>query len=260
MTSTELESLAARDTQVPSYGQILLLDELLELAYVHDDDVDRVFFFATHQACEVWFAIVLRHLEAVRAALDKGNGVEGAERLERLPAIIAVIAEHFDVLTRLSPESFDRIRTTVGASSGVQSAQFREIEFLSGLRDARYLNIPGLSETELARMRARLAERSITDAFHSFCQLDSSDRAIVDRIRCALLKFDQSVRLWRAGHAALAEHFLHDKKGTAGTDGAAYLWQTVQRRLFPELWPDNRNQAVLVKRRGERNDCCGHND
>ena len=226
---------ATESEPVPSYGELLRLDELLSVACVRDADVDRVLFFATHQACELWFAIVLRHLEDVRTALEQGKGVEAAERLERLPAIVDVIVQHFEVLTKLTPEQFDRIRSTLGNSSGAQSVQFREVEYLSGLRDVRYLNVPGLSDSEVGRLRARLAERSVADAFQAFRKLDARDRAVVERVRRALIEFDESVRLWRAGHASLAQHFLGPAKGTAGSDGAAYLWRSVKRRLFPEL-------------------------
>lgn len=136
---------------LPAYGEILRLDELLDIACVRDE-ADRTLFFAAHQACEIWFAVVLRHLESARSALNERNGAEAARHLERLPHVMQVITQHFDVLATLTPRSFDRIRSTLGTSSGFQSAQYREIEFLCGAKDSRFLNISGLSERERARL------------------------------------------------------------------------------------------------------------
>ncbi|MGT2533074.1 hypothetical protein ACU4GG_42945 [Streptomyces nojiriensis] len=70
----------------PPYGRILRLEELLEAACVREDDVERVLFLATHQSCEIFFAVVLRHLEDVREALDAGDGFLAARRAAPCPS------------------------------------------------------------------------------------------------------------------------------------------------------------------------------
>jgi tryptophan 2,3-dioxygenase len=231
----------------PAYGEILRLDELIGIACVRDDP-DRTLFFAAHQACEIWFAVVLRHLEAARAALTQENGPAAAGHIERLPHIMQVIAQHFDVLGTLTPQSFDEIRATLGTSSGFQSAQYREIEFLCGARDARFVNIPGFTEGERARLLGRLEQKSLADAFIEYrdraragAGLPETDSPLTERIHSALANFDDSVRSWRAGHAALAELFLGGAQGTAGSSGAAYLWRSTERTLFPELKGERSN-------------------
>lgn len=224
----------------PAYGEILRLDELLEIACVRDD-ADRTLFFAAHQACEIWFAVVLRHLESARAALDLDEGVAAAAQLERLPHIMEVISQHFAVLATLTPESFDQIRSTLGTSSGFQSAQYREIEFLCGAKDPRFLNIVGLTEAERVTMRRRLDEKSVSTAFAEYRErvtavVPHNDSSSAQRIFDALANIDSSVRAWRARHAELAELFLGGAQGTAGSSGAAYLWRSTERTLFPEIF------------------------
>ncbi|MFI6165506.1 tryptophan 2,3-dioxygenase family protein [Nocardia sp. NPDC051052] len=224
----------------PAYGEILRLDELLEIACVRDE-ADRTLFFATHQACEIWFAVVLRHLESARAALDSDEAAAAAAQLERLPHIMQVISQHFAVLATLTPESFDRLRATLGTSSGFQSAQYREIEFLCGAKDPRFLNITGLTDAERARMRRRLDEKSVSTAFVEYrdrvgAGTPHSDSSSTERIYAALSNIDSSVRAWRAQHAELAELFLGGAQGTAGSSGAAYLWRSTERTLFPEIF------------------------
>lgn len=230
----------ANSERPPAYGDFLQLDRLLAVACVRDE-ADRTLFFAAHQACEIWFAVVLRHLESARAALERGDGIEAAEDLERLPHVMHVITEHFDVLGTLSPRSFDEIRATLGTSSGFQSAQYREIEFLCGAKDARYLNITGLTEGERSRLAGRLEQKSVSQAFTEYRSRVSGEAgadgaAHVERLRAALAAFDDSVRTWRERHARLAERFLGSAQGTAGSSGAAYLWRSAERSLFPEVF------------------------
>jgi tryptophan 2,3-dioxygenase len=215
----------------PAYGEILRLDELLDIACVRDEP-DRTLFFAAHQACELWFAVVLRHLEAARDDLVAERADAAAAHLERLPAVMRVLSEHFDVLTTMTAESFDAIRASLGSSSGLQSAQYREIEFLCGARDPRFLNIAGFTDGERARLRLRFAEKSVASAF-----ADCLDRAAAgtERVGTALVAFDDAVRSWRARHAMLAGHFLGESRGTAGSSGAAYLWRSTERTLFPSF-------------------------
>lgn len=228
--------------QQPAYGEILRLDELLDIACVHDE-VDRTLFFAVHQACEIWFAIVLRHLESVCDALVQTNGAAAAERLERLPHIVRVITQHFEVLGTLAPRSFDEIRATLGNSSGFQSVQYREIEFLCGARDLRFLNIAGFTESDRARLLDRLERKSLSSAFLEYrdhvrfgADLLRTGSSMIERIYDALVAFDNAVRSWRARHAELAELFLGNAQGTAGSSGAAYLWRSTERTLFPEIF------------------------
>jgi tryptophan 2,3-dioxygenase len=230
--------------QEPNYGALLRLDELLRVAHVHDESVDRVLFFASHQIYEIWFALVLRHLEVAREALFDGDPITAAESLERLPSVIRVLVSQFDVLATLAPESFEAIRRSVGSASGFQSVQFREIEFVCGLRDVRYLATKELNDEERRRLTARLEEPSVADAYERFAQrwADHADgngvgSDPVRRVRRALLDFDEAIVLWRSHHASLAERFLGGRTGTGGSTGASYLWRAVQRRLFPQVWP-----------------------
>ncbi|MET9450382.1 tryptophan 2,3-dioxygenase family protein [Streptomyces cinerochromogenes] len=222
-------------TTAPPYGQVLRLDELLSAARVHDDDVDHVLFMATHQSCEILFAVVARHLEEVRAALDAGDADLAVRRAAPLPRIMSVLTGHFDVLATLTPAAFQDIRTALGDASGFQSAQWREIEFLCGLRDTRYLTTAGFTEQDRARLLARLEERSVAAAYQEFADT-CADRAAVERVRLALLEFDEVTAVWRARHGALAERYLGTAAGTAGSEGAAYLWRAALRRALPEVW------------------------
>ena len=220
----------------PAYGDILRLESLLAAAHVRDGSPGRMFFLVTHQACELWFGLVLSHLDAAADALRESDTAAAAGLLERLPAVVRVLTAQFDALTTLAPADFESIRTELGSASGIQSAQFREIEYACGLRDTRYLATTGFSEAERGRLRARLAEDSIADRYAVVVENLGRTDPGVTRVRAALLDFDEAFVVWRARHAGLAERFLGGRQGTGGSDGPAYLWRAAGRRLFPDVW------------------------
>lgn len=226
---------ATAESPTPPYGDVLRLAELLPVAHVHGEDVDRILFLATHQASEIFFAVTLRHLEAVRAALDSGDADAAARRAAPLPVLMRTLSAQFDGLATLTPAAFEIIRTDLGEASGFQSAQFREIEYLCGLRDRRFLSTPGFGDADRARLEARLAERSVSEAYVAYVE-GGSDPAAAERVRLALLSFDEAMAMWRARHAVLAERFLGAATGTAGSEGATYLWRAALRRALPEVW------------------------
>jgi tryptophan 2,3-dioxygenase len=223
----------------PAYGEILRLTELLETTHVQDGTPDLMFFLVTHQVCEMWFALILKHLDVAADALLGDDPVAATEQLGRLPALVAILIAQFDALTTLAPASFEEIRTELGSASGFQSAQFREIEYRCGLRDTRFLNTSGFTEQERDRLRKRLAQTSVADAYERLvkrrAELPEPDGESTG-VRSALLAFDEAFVTWRARHASLAERFLGGRTGTGGSDGPSYLWRAAGRRLFPAVW------------------------
>ena len=52
----------------------------------------------------------------------------------------------------------------------------------------------------------------------------------------SLIEYDELFSLWRLRHIKMVERMIGSKTGTGGSEGAAYLKKTVERRFFPELW------------------------
>ena len=130
--------------------------------------------------------------------------------------------------------------------------QFREIEFLSGLKEPKYVARLEATPDELARLRRRLDEPSLGDAFrHLVARRGSPSLLDVFRDRerygdlfdlCeAMLDHDESFAHWRARHVLMVERQIGSKTGTGGSSGAEYLRSTLGKRFYPELW-DIRSQ------------------
>jgi tryptophan 2,3-dioxygenase len=130
--------------------------------------------------------------------------------------------------------------------------QFREIEFLSGLKEPKYPARVEATPEEAARLRSRLDEPSLDDAFRSLVERRGSPSLVEvfrDRERhddlfdlCeALLDHDEAFAHWRARHVLMVERQIGGKTGTGGSSGAEYLRTTLDKRFYPELW-DVRSQ------------------
>ncbi|HEX9694055.1 MAG TPA: tryptophan 2,3-dioxygenase family protein, partial [Actinomycetota bacterium] len=142
-------------------------------------------------------------------------------------------------------------------ASGFQSAQFREVEFVSGLKDRRYLDDLATSPEERARLERRLAEPTLWDAFCAMLEANGlsmpagDDKVRRDSLRLmarepshaplfaaseGLLDHDEAVAIWRNNHVLMVEREIGSKRGTGGSSGVSYLRTTLGKRFFPELW------------------------
>ena len=230
-----------------SYGTYLRLLELLQLQTGLSEEHDELLFIVAHQAYELWFKVVLFELEAARDRIDAGDIFFARHYLQRVHVIERVLVEQIEVLETMSPQDFLAFRSQLAPASGFQSVQFREIEFLSGLKEPKYLARIEATPEEMSRLRRRLDEPSLDDAFRSLVERRGSP-SLVDIFRdrehygdmfdlCeALLDHDQAFAHWRARHVLMVERQIGSKTGTGGSSGAEYLRTTLGKRFFPDLW------------------------
>ena len=235
-----------------SYGSYLKVTELLDLQHGLSEEHDELLFIVAHQVYELWFKVVLDELEATRSRIDSDDIFFARHHLRRIHVVERLLVEQIEVLETMSPQDFLAFRSQLAPASGFQSVQFREIEFLSGLKEPKYLaRIEGTPE-EMGRLQRRLDEPSLLDAFHALLErrglpalLDiSRDRARYGELfdLCeAMLDHDETFAHWRARHVLMVERQIGSKTGTGGSSGAHYLRSTLGKRFYPELW-DVRSQ------------------
>ncbi len=178
--------------------------------------------------------------------------------LERVHRIERVLIEQIPVLESMTPQDFLEFRTELAPASGFQSVQFREIEFISGLKERGYLNRLAATDEERARLERRLEEPSLWDAFGELLSTrglpmppddedvrrDSLLRMARERrafgglfeLSEALLTHDELFAQWRYRHVLMVERQIGSKTGTGGSTGASYLRGTLDKRFYPELW------------------------
>ncbi|MEA2643835.1 MAG: tryptophan 2,3-dioxygenase [Chloroflexota bacterium] len=230
-----------------SYGTYLKVSELLSLQQGLSEAHDELLFIVAHQVYELWFKVVLDELEAARARIDSDDIFFARHHLRRVNVIERLLVEQIEVLETMSPQDFLAFRSQLAPASGFQSVQFREIEFLSGLKEPKYLSRIEGSPEEMSRLQGRLDQPSLADALHALIERRGSPSLLDifrDRERhgdlfdlCeAMLDHDEAFAHWRARHVLMVERQIGSKTGTGGSSGAEYLRSTLGKRFFPDLW------------------------
>jgi tryptophan 2,3-dioxygenase len=189
--------------------------------------------------------VVLHELDEVTRLIELDLFPEAETRLRRIVAIMRQLTAQWDVLGTMTPAGYLEFRHVLEGGSGFQSAQFRELEFASGLKDPSYLASRWLSDDERARLQRRLDDPTLADAFaaalarHGVIDVLDVLRAgpsMMTLLCESLIDYDEAVGHWRHRHVLAVERQIGLKPGTGGSTGAAYLRSTLTRRFFPDLW------------------------
>ena len=242
-----------------TYDTYLRLPELLaqQVPLVDPPAHDELLFITVHQVYELWFKQLLHELEAARDAMDKDQTWLAAHLLRRAHVIERLLVSQIDVLETMTPQDFLEFRSALAPASGLQSVQFRELEFLSGAKDKRSIaRFRSLTDDERDRLSRRLAEPSLWDCYLGLLArrgLDVSTEEqvcesllVVARGRArhddlwqlaeGLLTHDEVSAMWRSRHVQMVERQIGTKSGTGGSSGAPYLHNRVPLRYYPFLW------------------------
>jgi tryptophan 2,3-dioxygenase len=247
------------------YATYLRIDDLLNLQRPLSESAhDEMLFIVVHQVYELWFKLILHELDAVAAALDQPRAHAALLPMRRAVAVEELLIEQLRVLESMSPDGFLQFRDPLAPASGFQSTQFREIEALSGVADARHLQDVGRTDVQRAQLQERLTSPSLYAALavsmraagfdfpqgadddararrmSSLASLyrdhDNPARTILHELCELFVDHDETIARWRHHHALMAAREIGSRTGTGGSLGVAYLQSTLDRRFFPELW------------------------
>ena len=257
-----------------TYSSYLCVPELLKLQHQLSSPAthDEVLFIIVHQTYELWFKELLHDLDAVVESLAsvasrqwRDQVYEAARLLRRCTEIMRVLVTQFTILETMLPTHFMAFRGKLEPASGFQSEQFREIEFLCGLRDEKFLRQHADDPEAYARLNRRLQGPSLRDVFFDALtaigklpvlpQSASGDERFQQRAEAIrniyedernyrdwidvcerLTEFDELMVAWRLRHIQVVERIIGARHGTGGTEGTSYLRTTLGKRFFPELW------------------------
>jgi tryptophan 2,3-dioxygenase len=241
-----------------SYGSYLKVDELLALQHPlsRPEHHDEMLFIIIHQVYELWFKQLLHELDAAIEALDRDDLLRVSKYFRRVHTIQRLIESQIDVLETMTPHEFNQFRDNLNPASGFQSVQFREMEFLCGVRRTDTLAHIQMNDEQRARLTARLERPTLYDRVKALLgrrgyAVDSS-AAMIESLRSIyanadtnydvyllmedLIEFDERFLLWRGRHVRMVERMIGQRTGTGGSSGAQYLQGTLVHRFFPELW------------------------
>ena len=252
-----------------SYGDYLQIDAILGAQKPLSSAHDEMLFIIQHQTSELWMRLAIHELTAARAALAGDSLQPAFKMLARVARIFEQLNSAWDVLRTMTPSEYTEFRSALGQSSGFQSFQYRQIEYMVGNRNRAMLGPHAHRPESLALLEAELARPSLYDEAlrlvarngiavpEAVLARDVSEPyrlsdGVVDAWRVVygdpaghwplyelaekLVDFEDYFRRWRFNHVTTVERVIGFKRGTGGTGGVSYLKRMLEVELFPELW------------------------
>ena len=252
-----------------SYGDYLKIDAILGAQSPLSDAHDELLFIIQHQTSELWMRLAIHEIAGARSAIAADALPQAFKMLARVARIFEQLNNAWDVLRTMTPSEYTRFRSALGQSSGFQSWQYRQIEFMVGNRNKAMLgphahraDILAMLEAELARpslydealrliarhgiaVPTEVLERDVSRPYESSEAVTEAWAAVyrTPEARWALYElaeklvdFEDYFRRWRFNHVTTVERVIGFKRGTGGTGGVSYLKRMLEVELFPELW------------------------
>ncbi|MFQ5411940.1 MAG: tryptophan 2,3-dioxygenase [Phycisphaerae bacterium] len=251
-----------------TYANYLKVDELLGLQEIKSDppEHDEMLFIIIHQTYELWFKLMLHELDKIRRDFTDDDMYGAIATFQRVRTIMKTLVGQLDILETMTPMSFTSFRDRLETSSGFQSAQFREVEYILGIKRPEMMRYCDRESASFHRVEQRLRERSLVDHFYDFLEhrgvdipeeLKKKDVATPTRadvgIQESLLHlyktqpdvailfelmtdFDEGQQEWRYRHVKVVERTIGNKQGTGGSLGVEFLKQSLFKPIFPDLW------------------------
>jgi len=251
-----------------SYAGYLRLDLLLAAQQPRSPHHDEVLFIIQHQTAELWMKLIVHELQAAIAHVRSDRLAPCFKILARVKQIQRQLFEQWAVLETLTPTEYVQFRDVLGPASGLQSFQFRAIEFLLGNKDPsilavhrhdrathdwleRLLHSPSLYDEFLRHLARRgmplpgeRVERDWSEPYRRHDGVVTAFKAIYEAPErhwdaydmCEkLVDVEENFQLWRFRHVKTVERVIGFKRGTGGTAGVPFLRKTLDIALFPEL-------------------------
>src|SRR3954471_16570574 len=251
-----------------SYGGYLRLDQLLSAQQPRSAHHDEMLFIIQHQTSELWMRLLVHELTAAIAHVKADRLEPCFKILARVKQIQRQLFEQWAVLETLTPSEYLEVRHVLGPASGLQSFQFRAIEFLLGNKNPRRLELykhdertrgflekllhaPSLYDEYLRHLARRgmpvpkeRVERDWSQPYERHPGVVVVFKTIYDDPAThwdaydmceKLVDVEENFLLWRFRHVKTVERVIGFKRGTGGTAAVPFLRKTLELSLFPEL-------------------------
>ena len=252
-----------------SYGDYLHLDAVLGAQHPLSPEHNEMLFIVQHQTSELWMKLLLHELGAAVGCIKADRLGSAFKMLARVSKIMEQLVHAWDVLATMTPPEYSAIRPYLASSSGFQSWQYRQIEFMLGNKNAAMLKPHSHRPDLLAQVEAAWRAPSLYDESlrllarrglavpSSHTERDWTLPYVVDdaveqawlivyrdpdrhwdlyQLGEELTDLEDAFRLWRFRHVTTVERVIGFKRGTGGTSGVGYLRKMLDVVLFPEIW------------------------
>jgi tryptophan 2,3-dioxygenase len=254
--------------EVP-YDSYVHASTLHSLQQTLSDEPGEMSFLMISQVMELYFKLICFELRETQRLLRDDDAWRATEPLRRAALHLSALTASWQSLHWMTPTDFNRFRDLLGEGSGFQSAMYRHLEFLLGLKTASLVRpfkrqpavheelIETLEEPSVWDDTIALLARSghdiprevferdfsvehephsaVEDAWVEIYRNDVPDnhlRALGE----ALTEVAEGFNEWRHQHLRAVHRTMGAKAGSGGSDGITWLERSLARVVFPELW------------------------
>lgn len=252
-----------------SYSGYLSLDKLLDSQKLRTKAHDEMMFMIIHQASELWMKLCLHEIRAAMCEVSRDNLDATFKMLSRVSRIQNQLRQSWSVLSTMTPADYLQFRDDLGQSSGFQSFQYREIEYLLGNKNAELIEVHRNNPERYERLKTvlespsfydlclqllarrgfeipeTLLQRDWSEAYQAsdtveqaWARVYASTKENWDLYELAekLVDLEYEFQMWRYSHMKTVERIIGYSRGTGGTSGVSFLKKALDLQFFPELW------------------------
>lgn len=253
-----------------TYNRYLKVADLkkLQVCLSEPPHHDEPLFIVIHQSYELWFKLIIHELDEVISLIKQDKTRKAVFYLRRIASILKLLVQQIHILETMTPRDFLAFRAALTPASGFQSSQFRELEFIGGLKSPSVLEHFEQDPEAFEALQARFKSPALPELFFELMRRRGFDlpvepgnneeeaavvreKRILELVKIyededqygdlldlaeALLDFDEQIFLWRFNHVTVVERIIGFRRGTGGSEGVQYLRSTLDKRCFPELW------------------------
>ncbi|WP_239678182.1 tryptophan 2,3-dioxygenase [Natronosporangium hydrolyticum] len=256
------------DQQVP-YDQYVRATTLHSLQRPVTSDPGEMSFLMISQVMELYFGLIRFELQQIQDRL-RADDVWGAlAPIRRASLHLDGLNAAWRGLGWMTPVDFQRFREQLGEASGFQSAMYRHLEMLLGLKSATLIRpfkrqrdvyqaltdglaAPSLWDDVVALLGRRgyaipqeLVDRDFAAEYEPSAEVEAAwvkiyhDDRPDNELRLlgeALTDLVEKYGHWRDQHVTAVRRTMGAKAGSGGSSGLAWLQNRAAQPVFPELW------------------------
>jgi len=271
MNKRELEQTIHTDlSRDDDYTGYLKLDQLLTAQAPLSDPPhhDEMLFIIQHQVAELWIKLLIHEVGGAIRHMQNDRLAPAVKNLARVRHIQDQLYSQWTVLDTLTPSEYAEFRHVFGKASGLQSAQYRILEFKLGNKSRSTMDVYAQQPEWYARLIEALESPSLYEEFlmhlarqgmavpervldRDFSEVRDEDSDVVEVLRTiyenrsehwdcyetceALVDISNNFQFWRFHHMKSAERIIGNQRGSGGSSGVPFLKKALDIEFFPEL-------------------------
>ncbi len=252
------------------YTGYLHLDSLLgaQIPLSNPPHHDEMLFIIQHQVAELWIKLVIHEIGGAIRHLRCEQLQQAVKNLARVRHVQNQLYNQWKVLDTLTPAEYSEFRHVFGKASGLQSAQYRILEFTLGNKSRGTMAVYQHQPEWYARLKVALESPSLYEEFllhlertgmpipaefktRDFSKMRDEDDEVIAVLRTiyenradywaqyemceTLVDIGNNFQFWRFHHMKTVERIIGHKRGSGGSSGVPFLKKALEIEFFPEL-------------------------